>query len=670
MTAHTYALFIVALFAASCASCGDDTNNGTPTECPENQVFNPVQGSCQPQFAMNNPNNSMSDAGTDDTGSDNNENNSNNSNNDVDMGGGSTDMGGSCTGNDRRCVGNVVERCVDGMFEMAQTCGQGLICERGNCVPEDAGTCEPGDRRCTSATTYTTCLADGETFGDEAMCGEGESCMGGECTAGCAGLINEKSNVGCEYFTMRHEQATGSAGAVSHSVVVSNPGEQDVTIEVTSPGGLDPMIAQQTIAPLDSAVLDFPVSPAVDTRGLSQNIYLIRSSRPVIATQFSPLNNPGAGRETSDASLLLPTNAAGQEYVVVGWRSLQPNGTWIDIVALEANTSVSVESPTDLSGGNAGSVSANSTGNFTIPMAGQVLHLEDNGGGDTELSGVVINADKPVAVFTGATIVNIPDDRIRENPPNGCTGSFDPPFPFIQPSGQFACTSNSECCSGTCAFFPGTNSYECRDGLQAGDHIEQQLFPVDSWGTSYVATPFYSRGTDDFSIYRVVAANDGTNITLDPPVNGVTMLTLNRGEWEQFYGPDAFELTADQPVMVGQFMVGGQVSSSEDGDPASMLPPAVQQYRDSYVFLVPGNYARNYVTLVKEPGTAIMLDGTAVAQAEFQPVGTAGNWEYAIIDTVNAGVHRATSTEPFGVVVHGMDYYISYAFAGGIILPE
>jgi hypothetical protein len=33
-------------------------------------------------------------------------------------------------------------------------------------------------------------------------------------------------------------------------------------------------------------------------------------------------------------------------------------------------------------------------------------------------------------------------------------------------------------------------------------------------------------------------------------------------------------------------------------------------------------------------------------------------------------VHRATSDQTFGVVVHGMDEYISYAFAGGVTLPE
>jgi hypothetical protein len=122
--------------------------------------------------------------------------------------------------------------------------------------------------------------------------------------------------------------------------------------------------------------------------------------------------------------------------------------------------------------------------------------------------------------------------------------------------------------------------------------------------------------------------------------------------------------------MVAQFMIGGAISSSDDGDPAFLGPPAVEQYRDSYVFLVPGNYRSNRVTIVKRAGTTITLDGTAIPQTDFSPVGGASTWEHATINSLSAGVHRATSTDAFGVVVHGVDEYISYAFAGGISLPE
>lgn len=650
---------VISLFFACLWGCSDDAGTKDPPTCEVGEVYNPVTGTCAPQ-RTDTPNN--------DSNQPNNEpnNDPNNDNNGSDMGGedmarpADMDLPTDCTGNERRCNGNLVESCVNQMFQVTQTCGQGLVCERGNCVPEDSGMCTPGETRCQGNQQFQTCEADGMTWSPAATCPMGESCMGGQCSSGCAGLLTEKSNVGCEYITMRHNQATGLR-VLPHTVVVSNPGDDPVTIQVSSPGGLNSGIPMQTIQPLDSAILNFPTTPMVNTNGLSSNFYLIRSSSPVIATQFSPLNNPGIGSETSDASLLLPTNALGNEYVVLGWRSLQPGGTYVDIVAVEANTQVTVSSPVPLSGGAAGNVAANSTMTYTM-QANQVLHLSENRGifdsGTRDVTGVIVQSDKPVAVYTGGTIINIPDEPIRVNPPAGCAAS------------DASCVANDDCCSGICGYDTMVGTYRCADGLAAGDHVEQQLFPVETWGTSYIATPYVSRGTNDFTLYRVIAAVDNTTVNLDPPVNGVSSITLNRGQMEQIYSPTAFELTADNPIMFASFMIGGSTSDVGDGDPAFLIPPAVEQYRDTYVFLTPGQYSRNFVTLIKQPGTMITLDGNIVPQTDFQPVGGSSTWEYAVVNSLMGGVHRASANDPFGVVVHGMDEYISYAFAGGIILPE
>lgn len=73
---------------------------------------------------------------------------------------------------------------------------------------------------------------------------------------------------------------------------------------------------------------------------------------------------------------------------------------------------------------------------------------------------------------------------------------------------------------------------------------------------------------------------------------------------------------------------------------------------------------------MKRPGTTVTLDGNTIPQASFQATGGTLGWEYAMLDNIAAGVHTASSTDTFGIVVHGMDEYISYAFAGGVTLPE
>jgi len=50
---------------------------------------------------------------------------------------------------------------------------------------------------------------------------------------------------------------------------------------------------------------------------LTSRAYRISSELPVVAYQFNPLDNVGVF--SNDASLLLPTSAAGDEYTVVGW---------------------------------------------------------------------------------------------------------------------------------------------------------------------------------------------------------------------------------------------------------------------------------------------------------------------------------------------------------------
>lgn len=641
---HKALIFLIFIGALSCSD--DTTTPATDGNCLPGESFNPITGQCIPRGT---PDPNTPDANGDMPVNDMTDPDPNNT---PDQSQPDMPLSNDCTGTERRCNQETVELCVNGQFTAQQNCAaNGETCFLGNCIM-DTNSCEPGASRCISQTEYQNCQADGMTWGQAQSCPAERTCEAGECVAGCAGLLDEKSNVGCEYITMRHDQRSGLR-TLPHTVVVSNPGDQPVTVQVTSPGGLNSGINSQTVQPLTSAVLNFPTSPMVSAAGASQNFYIIQSDRPVIATQFAPLNNPGIGSETSDASLLLPTNALGREYVVVGW----PPG-YIDIVSTQAGTVVQVSSPVSLSGGNAGSVPANGTGSFALG-ANTVLHL---GGGSifqpVNVDGVTITSNNPIAVYTGAGLVNIPSQPVRQNPPAGC-GQLDA-----------SCATNDQCCSGICGYDGIGAPLTCRDSLAAGDHVEQQLFPVETWGQNYVAVPYRNRGINDFTLYKIVAARDNTTVTLSPAVNGLTTFTMNRGDIRQIYGPNAFEITADQPVMLGQYMIGGSISTSDDGDPAFMVPPAVQQFRDSYVFLVPGNYRRNYVTIMKRPGTTVTLDGNTIPQASFQATGGTLGWEYAMLDNIAAGVHTASSTDTFGIVVHGMDEYISYAFAGGVTLPE
>lgn len=603
------------------AACSDDTvKDGSSPTCQSYEVLNPITGTCMPRAeGGGSTGGGATGGGTDGGGTTIGDGGT--------TGGGGTSGGGpppppppagNCESGARQCAGDgASDVCIQGQWERT-VCRAGEGCQNGFCTPTG---CVPGSVRCNSDTTYESCGQDGQ-YGPAQTCEADQVCSRGQCIlAACAGSLSEKSNQGCDYVSIRHHIVAPLNGQFAHSVVVSNPGDRPATLRVSSPMTGDLPLPQNIVQPLSSVVVEFPTTHRVETPGISNLVYRITTDRPVIATQFAPLNNPGRLRESSDASIMLPTNSLGSEYVTLGWRS-GPGQAYVDIVATApGETFVTVQSPIKLNGGSAGSVNAGGTTTYRMSQD-QVLHLADGVGflGSAEqrdMSGIIVTSTQPVAVYTGAAIVNIPDGP--------------------------------------------------DDGLQAGDHIENQMFPVQFWGTRYVGSPFKSRTSGDFMIFRVAAAQDGTEITLDPAINGLSTFTLNRGQWREFRTPSAFVLTATKPVQLGQYMIGGEIDSvNEDGDPAFALPAAVEHYRDEYVFLVPAGYRRNFVTVSAPAAAQITLDGQVVPANEFVPVGN-GTWKVAIL-TIAAGVHTASSTEPFGLLIHGYDFYISYAFPGGLKL--
>jgi hypothetical protein len=219
------------------------------------------------------------------------------------------------------------------------------------------------------------------------------------------------------------------------------------------------------------------------------------------------------------------------------------------------------------------------------------------------------------------------------------------------------------------AVFAGHNCTFTPYYYWACDHLEEQLFPVATWGKRYVAAPTNEPGNHP-DIYRVMAGADGTTVSLVPAVAGP--FTLAKGQWAEFTTTSAFEATGTQPFLVAQFMVGqnyGDNSSSNGsgaGDPSMALAVPVEQYRTSYVFLAPESYVQNYVTVVAPVGSAVTLDGTGVTG--FAAVG-AGAYAATTV-AIPSGSHTITGAAPFGITVFGIAPYTSYMYPGGLDLKS
>lgn len=519
-----------------------------------------------------------------------------------------------------------------------------------NCFQGECGDqiCEPGVPSCLDTENSQVCNDDGTGYSPPIPCGDDSVCENGTCTTACEfGPKQASSHFGCEYWTVYLDQydepdvldaGPGQAAAdVPHAIVISNPGDQDATIHF------------ETFAAGESVDVDDPVVPAGDSRsftmprlelgstGIFRNAIFVRSSVPVTAHQFNPPNNDNV--YSNDASLLLPISSLGTEYYVMNWPTqvisfdgfpgffndfdfddLEDQKSYVTIIASEPGiTNVLVNATAQITDGDDFSGFPPGVGrNFELNY-GDVLNLQASTGelstdlSDNDLTGTHVVSDKNIAVFAGHEQAVIGYDSSRDS-----------------------------CCA---------------------DHIEQQLLPVESWGNRYVA-PFSPGRTETKDQWVIVAGEDSVTVNTDPPQSGANGVTLNAGEYVKFFTADNFEVEATGKISVGQFLTSQQQTAEVIGDPAFVLAVPIERFRDDYHVMIPDGYSADYITMIRPAGVEVLLDGQAVADSEFEPVGS-GEFETGYVG-VDAGVHFLESEEPFGVLAHGLDHAVSYGYPGGL----
>jgi hypothetical protein len=472
--------------------------------------------------------------------------------------------------------------------------------------------------------------------------------------------------------------------------VVANVGEQNPANIVVKKEGQE--IATAFVEP--KGVHVFELEPYnVDGTMKALRAYQITSDEPIIAYQFNPLANQGVF--SNDASLLLALNSLGTRYRVLGWpdQSQFKHG-FITIVGTRDDTEVTVHLTAQNGAGEGIEKMPPGSVYTTTLQPFEVLSLQTWGTGQ-DFSGTVIESTERIAVFSGHEAAFVP--------------------------------LTSPCVNGQCIYLPGEtcdNELDCR-GPCCADHLEQQLYPEDSWGKIYVAARSRPRGNEG-EVWRIVASQDDTQVTLSPHLLDVPV--LQNGQVFELQTKESFVVTADKPVLLGQFLTGqnapnprwgGTCSVTNDigicfpsglpcdsclgcqdgdvcqehpmnacslwpdlpcgedanctfvtepddsgiGDPAFILSVPVEQLRDDYIFLVPENFSHNYVTLYAKVGTSVTLDGESQDNKTWQDIGE--GWRMVHV-TVDDGVHRLQGSTIFGAVVHGYDCFVSYGYPAGM----
>ena len=557
----------------------------------------------------------------------------------ADMPSSATDMGSPvlpedpCTpGDELGCDGDNVIICnAEGTKYESQACPGGNACLLGvGCTDM---ICVPDTRECDGSDTYKVCNSDGSGYDAPLQCEEGTLCSRGACVSQCELGKYRSSYVGCEYWTVDLDNYSDPytnpmPDEVPHAVVISNPNNKPATVRFQATQMGVSINVPDPIVPAGQARAFTMPRLDVSGTGITQKSIRISSTVPVTAHQFNPLNNEGVA--SNDASLLLPVNTLGTQYFVVNHPTqiipciagncLDPQHGYVTVIATEQGTTNLNVTPTAqiAPGDNLGGSSPGSTRSYQLNY-GDVLNLEaraDSFSGPNDLTGTFIVSDKPIAVFAGheEAVIGDPD------------------------------SDEDSCCA---------------------DHLEQQLFPVKDWGTSYIAALSPGRGIKKDK-WKIVSSADGVVVNTNPPQPGANGVTINRGEFLEFFSDQDFEINATGKVLVGQFLIARDQTSGFTGDPALVLGVPVEKFREDYILLTPSGYTSDFVTVIREAGTVIKLNGANIDEAMFAAVGS-GTYEVASVP-VSPGVQTLEATKPFGISAYGFNNAVSYGYPGGLNL--
>jgi hypothetical protein len=402
------------------------------------------------------------------------------------------------------------------------------------------------------------------------------------------------------------------------AVSVSNASSELATVTITRGGTtvVSVLVHSNSVKVLYLDWTDLRTAQA--TMVLKAGSYRLRSTRPVAVYQFNPLEYMvnSSGSYTNDASLLLPTSAWGARYAVASrstwqWQGFNLPGFYA-VVASQDNTKVALTpSATGGSVRAGGSVAVNGTGSVTLDT-GDVLQVLSGQPISADLTGTIVQADKPVQVIAGHD----------------------------------------------CTFVPANIGY-C-------SHLEESMIPTEGLARAYLVAPPALPGTTQpkAAFARIIGTNPGTIVDYDPPQTTWPHSLAAAGDHFEVESLEPFAVTASAPVLVAQYMKG-QDAGGNSGNPAMVLASLTKDLQKEYLFHSPVGYEHSYVNVLAPSGATVELDG--IKLGGWVPIGATG-FGLARVRFAGAsnGNHRAAGDAGFSITVYGYGQYASYWYLGGL----
>lgn len=382
--------------------------------------------------------------------------------------------------------------------------------------------------------------------------------------------------------------------------------------------GLDPS--------LEVSLSEIPQKAAVE----------VSTDEPVVVYALSGITY------SSEAYAVIPTTAWGTDYMAMCMSNDQYNPSIKDpspdslhnklprlgefmVIAMHDSTTVYYEptAPT-LAGIPAGS------SNAILLNRGECVLVKSGAGpkNSNDLTGTFVMTDKPVGFLTGHMRTSIP------HLPDAMDGQYD--------------TKN---------------------------HLIEMIPPIPLWGKHFVSAPYGVCSDGDY--FRVVAAHDNTTLTMESET-GTYSVTLNKGEFAEFENiatPAVW--SADQPVIIGQYMYSDFLDPTTNADPSFVTLPPSNRFTKQLLFQAPATISPTQFNTFKvqlictaDALGSLTIDGTSIEvlapEIQTQSIGTTG-LHWAVVNIAPTHIYKVrTSAGSFSGIIFAHGPQDSYALSLGM----
>ena len=440
-----------------------------------------------------------------------------------------------------------------------------------------------------------------------------------------AGYAQDFSNKGKEFwipYSYHVAMLNGSANSLYMTLYITSDMATTYNVEVY--GGA--VIQSGSLTAGQVVTVNIPNTLFLTGSGLvSGKTVRVTADKPVVVYSYI------SASAVSGATVCLPTNVLGREYVSMNYTQISNEGrsnSYFTVIAVEDNTLVEIVP------------SANTTNGWA---AGSVNQVTLNKGEIFQVLGTV----NPTATSGSWLGVDLTGSTIRS-----------------LASGTSGCKR--------IAVFSGAGKIRigaCTGGNTSSDNLYQQLYPVASWGKSFLTVPSFSRPAN---FYRIMKSTPSANVYLNGTLIPAGSFVNN--SYYEFTNNTANSITSDQPIAVSQyFTTQGCSGNGTPFDPDMILLNPVEQ-NISNVTLVSSNLIatsqrqHHIHVIIPNGGTAISsfkIDGLMVPASSW--VQHPGNpaYSYAYLNNVSQGYHTLSSDSGFNALAYGYAGAESYGYSAG-----